>query len=447
MTQINDLRSFIEILRQNNQLAEIERPVSLEYEIGTVIANLEKKNMGAGLFKNVKNSKFQVIGGVLGSMERVALALGCKKSEINEFVGKCLDNPIPPVVVDTAPCHQNILLDDEADLNLLPIPTHAPKDGGPYIPGGVTVGKELHGNRHNLSFIRMQLKGKRKLGVNINEWRHMREFYDEAEKEGKRLPIAVVIGADPVYYIAAGLRYDGDETEIAGALRGKAIEVVKCITSDIYVPATSEIVIEAEILPHYREEEGPLGEYTGHYSATWQNPVLEVKAITYRNGAIFQTIAGASFEHVNLGNVLPREPLLKKFTQYVSSGVINVHLPPYGSGFLALIQVKKKNPGEPKNLALAAMMSYVNIKNVIVVDEDVDIFNPADVMWALSNRVIPEKDIFYVPNSQGHELDPSSDRRGVHTKMGIDATLSEESKGIERVVYPDIDLQEYLDAK
>jgi 2,5-furandicarboxylate decarboxylase 1 len=122
-------------------------------------------------------------------------------------------------------------------------------------------------------------------------------------------------------------------------------------------------------------------------------------------------------------------------------------LPPYGSGFLALIQVKKKNPGEPKNLALAAMMSYVNIKNVIVVDEDVDIFNPADVMWALSNRVIPEKDIFYVPNSQGHELDPSSDRRGVHTKMGIDATLSEESKGIERVVYPDIDLQEYLDAK
>jgi 2,5-furandicarboxylate decarboxylase 1 len=278
----------------------------------------------------------------------------------------------------------------------------------------------------------------------INEWRHLKEFYNAAEKQGKSLPIAIVCGADPAIYICAGLRYDGDEIEIAGAIRGSAIETVKCITSDIQVPATCEFVIEGEILPDILEEEGPLGEFTGHYGSPWPSPVIKVTAITHRSGAIYQTINGASFEHINLGNVLPREPLLKKFASHVSSGVINVHIPPYGSGFLALIQIRKKNPGEPKNVALAAMMTYVNIKNVIVVDEDVDIYNPADIMWAISNRVIPERDIFYIPNAQGHELDPSSDRRGVQTKMGIDATLSEESRGFERVKYNEVDLKTYL---
>jgi 2,5-furandicarboxylate decarboxylase 1 len=232
--------------------------------------------------------------------------------------------------------------------------------------------------------------------------------------------------------------------EISGAIRGRPIEVVKSVTNDIYVPATAEFVIEGVILPGVREKEGPLGEFTGHYSAPWDSPVFKVTAITHRNNAIYQTINGASFEHINLGNVLPREPLLKKFTSHVSSGIVNVHIPPYGSGFLAIVQIKKKNPGEPKNVALAAMMTYVNIKNVIVVDTDVDIYHPADILWALSSRVIPEKDIFYVPGAQGHELDPCSGARGVQTKTGIDATLSEESRGYERVRYPEVDLASYL---
>jgi 2,5-furandicarboxylate decarboxylase 1 len=447
MSKINDLRSFINILRENNQLEEINREVNWQYELGSVIANLENKGLGAGLFKNVKDRGFAVCGGVLNSMDKVALALECEKSEITDFLGECLDKPIKPKIVESAPCHENIILGDDIDLNKVPIPQHAPKDGGPFITGGVVVSKELNGTRQNLSFQRMQVKGKNKLSIMINEWRHLKDFYDLAEKEGKPLPIAIVSGADPVIYIAAGLRYDGDETEIAGAMRGQAIEVVKCINSDIYVPATAEFVIEGVIIPEYRELEGPLGEFTGHYGKPWLSPVIEVTAITHRNDAIYQTINGASFEHINLGNVLPREPLLKKFAKYVSSSVVDVHIPPYGCGFLALIQIKKKNPGEPKNIAMAAMITYVNIKNVIVVDEDVDIYNPADVMWALSNRVIPERDIFYVPNSQGHELDLSSDERGVQTKMGIDATLDTEAKGMERVKYPEVDLSLYLSGK
>ncbi|MBU5435272.1 UbiD family decarboxylase [Pseudoflavonifractor sp. MSJ-37] len=444
MDQIHDLRSFMAALEARGLLFTAKKEVDWDHEIGSLIATLEPSGR-AGWFPQVKGKPFGVCGNMLGSMDSIAVALGCEKSEITDFLADRLEHPIQPRLVrrEEAPCQENVLLGDDVDLAKLPVPIHAPKDGGPIITGGVIVSKELDGPKQNLSFQRMHVKGKNKLSIMINEWRHLKEFYDAAEAQGKALPIAVAIGADPVVYVGGGLRYDGDEMEIAGAIRGRPMDVVKCVTNDIHVPAEAEFIIEGEILPGQRELEGPLGEFTGHYSAPWNSPVIHVTAITHRNGAIYQTINGASFEHINLGNVLPREPLLKKFTTYVSTGVINVHIPPYGSGFLALVRIRKKNPGEPKNVALAAMMTYVNIKNVIVVDEDVDIYDPADVMWALSNRVVPEKDIFYVPNAQGHELDPCSDERGVQTKMGIDATLSDESRCLERVRYPKVDLNDY----
>ena len=439
---IHDLRTFLQVLEEKGLLFTAKKEVDWNHEIGSIIGTLEPSGKAA-YFPKVKDKEFAVCGGMLASMDSIAAALGCEKGEITDFLAKCLDNPIKPRVVEQAPCHENILTGDQVDLDRIPVPIHAPKDGGPIITGGVIVSKSINGTRQNLSFQRMHVKGKDKISIMINEWRHLKEFYDEAEAQGKPLPISIVIGADPVVYVGAGLRYDGDEMEIAGAIRGRPMDVVKSVTNDIYVPAEAEFVIEGEILPKQRELEGPLGEFTGHYSAPWNSPVIHVTAITYRDGAIYQTINGGSFEHINLGNVLPREPLLKKFATYVSSGVINVHIPPYGSGFLALVRLNKKNPGEPKNVALAAMMTYVNIKNVIVVDEDVDIYDPADVMWAVSNRVIPEKDIFYVPNAQGHELDPCSDERGVQTKMGIDATLSEDSRVLERVRYPKVNLKDY----
>ena len=442
MNEIYDLNSYMKALEEHNLLFTARKEVDWNHEVGSVIATLEPSGRAA-YFPQVKDKEFGICGNMLGSMDSIAVALGCAKEEITDFLADKLEHPIKPRVVDKAPCQENVLTGDAIDMNRLPVPIHAPKDGGPIITGGVIVSKELNGTRQNLSFQRMHVKGKDKISIMINEWRHLKEFYNEAEAQGKALPIAVAIGADPVVYVGAGLRYDGDEMEIAGAIRGRPMDVVKCITNDIYVPAEAQFIIEGEILPNQRELEGPLGEFTGHYSAPWNSPIIHVTAITHRNNAIYQTINGASFEHINLGNVLPREPLIKNFTTYVSKGVINVHIPPYGSGFLALVRLKKKNPGEPKNVALAALMSYVNIKNVIVVDEDVDIYEPSDVMWALSNRVVPEKDISFIHNAQGHELDPCSDERGVQTKMIIDATLSDESRCLERVRYPKVNLKDY----
>ena len=429
-----DLRQFMEKLEACGELERFTKPVSLIHQLGDVLFSLEQKGMGAGLFLNVGKS-IPVVGGILASPRRVALALECRPEEIVDRGREALGHPCPPTIVENAPCQETVYTGGQVDLSLLPIPTHARQDRGPFITGGVIVAKDPETGRQNLSFQRMQVKGKNKLGIMINEWRHLQVYYQKAEALGQALPISIAIGVNPCVMIAAGFRYDGDEMELAGGLNRAALPVVKSLSSDIYVPADAEIIVEGMIEPHAREEEGPLGEFTGHYSKPWLSPVLHVTAITMRKNPVYQTIAGASFEHINLGNVLPREPILKQFVSYASGNVKALHLPPYGSGFLALIAIDKKNPGEPKNVAMAALVSHVNIKAAIVVDPDIDIFNPNDVLWALSTRVRPDIDVFTVPGAQGHELDPTSDDRGVLCKVGIDATQMERNAGFERVRY------------
>ncbi|HEY3316755.1 MAG TPA: UbiD family decarboxylase [Bacillota bacterium] len=444
--EIHDLRSFLKVLEDVGQLTRIDREVDLHDELGAVLQALERAGLGAGYFSRVKDRSMPVVGGLLGSVDRIALALGCAKPEIVDRMGAALDprNAIEPTLVDSAPFQTNVMRKD-VDLGRLSIPKHAPGDAGPFITGGVVVSRDPDGTRQNLSYQRMQVKGPDKLGLMINEWRHLKGFVEKTEARGQALPFAVAIGLDPAISIAAGCRYDDDELAVAGAIRGRPVPVVKGLTSDILVPAEAEIIIEAEIPPGVREDEGPLAEFTGHYGAPWPSWVARVKAIQYRDGAIFQTIAGASFEHVNLGNVLPREPLIKRFVSHVAKNVRAVHIPPYGSGFMALVAIDKVNPGEPKNVALAAMTAHVNLKNVVVFDGDVNIFDPADVLWALNTRVKADRDVFVVPFAQGHELDPTSDKRGVQTKLGIDATQKDERGEIlQRARYPEIDLSRYL---
>jgi 2,5-furandicarboxylate decarboxylase 1 len=291
----------------------------------------------------------------------------------------------------------------------------------------------------------MQLLGPRTLGFNVNEWRHVMQFYKARENEDEPLQIAVAIGLDPAIMIGAGCRYDDDELRIAGAIRGEGVPVAQGVTVDVDIPAEAEIVIEGVLPPQKRREEGPLAEFHGYYGELWESPVFNVTAICFRDAPIFQTIVPGAAEHVYLGNVLPREPLLLRFVRHVSEGVTDLHIPPYGNGFSAIVQLEKSNPGEPKNVALAAMTAHVNIKKVIVVDADVDIYDPADVLWALTNRVDWSRDFFTVPGAQGHEMDPTAGARGVHTKIGIDATYKPERREYgERIRYPDVDLSDYV---
>ena len=457
MSKIHDLGSFLEVLENAGQLVCIRQPVSLEYELANVAAALERRAGPAPLFESVSGSErspepvagWPVFASAVANQTRAALALECEQGEVVEVMRRALDpaNGVPPVSVDDAPWKAHVVTGDAIDVRQLPIPTHAVGDGGPFITGGVTVSKDPVGGRGNLSYQRMQVKGPRKFGFNVNEWRHVRQFLDVQEAKGEPLPIAVAIGLDPAIMIAAGARYDDDELLIAGVIRGEGVKVCRGVTVEVDIPAEAEIVIEGYLAPHEREGEGPLAEFHGYFGELWESPIFHVTAVCWRENPIFQTIIPGWNEHVYLGNVLPREPLLLNHVQHVSKNVTGLHIPPYGRGFTAVVALDKSNPGEPRNVALAAFTAHVNVKWCIVVDSDVDIYDPADVLWALTTRVDWSRDVFLVPGAQGHEMDPTADVRGVHTKIGIDATFDKGRRPVERagrVCYQDVDLSQYF---
>lgn len=446
MSKINDLRSYIAVLEKAGQLTRVSKSVDLVHELANVAASIQRQRRNGVVFENPAGSDWPIFANAVGSPEQAALALACEVPEIIAVMEKALDpaQAVPTKQVKEAGWTQNQITGEDIDLNKIPIPTHGLHDGGPFITGGITVTKDPLSGRGNLSYNRMQVLGPHTLGFNVNEWRHVMQFYRVQEAKDQPLDVAIAIGVDPAISIAAGARYDDDELFIAGAIRGEGVPVRKGITVDVDVPANAEIVIEGHLPPNKRQKEGPLAEFHGYYGELWNSPVLEVTAINYRDNPIFQTIIPGHDEHIYIGNVLPREPLLLQYVKHVSPQVSALHIPPYGNGFAAIVQLAKSNPGEPKNAALAAFTAHVNIKMVIVVDPDVNIYDPADVLWALTNRVDWSKDSFTVPGAQGHEMDPTANERGVHTKIGIDATYKPERRDYgERIRYRDVDLNEY----
>jgi len=453
MSRIYDLRSYIEVLEEARQLTHIRKPVALNHELANVAATLARQGQGPVIFekpaRDADTLPWQVFANAVVSPSSAALSLQCSTGEVPNQMGKALEigNGIQPQVVDEVPAwKKNVIRGDQINLYQLPIPTHGKHDGGPFITGGVTVCTDPVSGRGNLSYNRMQILGPHTFGFNVNEWRHVMQFYKIHQAKNEPLQIAIAIGLDPAIMIAGGARYDGDELAIAGALRGEAVKTCKGVTVDVRAPFHAEIVIEGYLPPHVRHAEGPLAEFHGYYGELWESPTFEVTAICFRDDPIYQTIVPGWDEHIYIGNVLPREPLLLRFVRHVSPNVTALHIPPYGNGFTALVQLAKTNPGEPKNAAMAAFTAHVNIAKVIVVDPDVNIYDPADVLWALTNRVDWSRDTFIVPGAQGHEMDPTADMRGVQTKIGIDATYKPERRPYgERVTYPTVNLKSYLE--
>jgi len=446
MTEIHDLRSYIEVLEAANQLARIETPVSLVHELADVAASLARTDTGAGLFTAATDSPWPIFCGSVTSHRRAAVALGCRSDEVIDVMERVLDpsNGVAPVSVEHAVWHENHVEGSDLDTAMLPIPTHSRGDGGAFITGAVTVAKDPISGRGNLGYNRMLRLDARRFGFNVNEWRDVGTFWKSRDDPDAPFPVALAIGLDPAIMIAAGVKTPVDELFIAGAIRGKGIEVCRGRTVDVDIPAAAEVVVEGLLHPAIRESEGPLAEFHGYHGEPWNSPTLEVTCISWRNDPIYQTIIPGWYEHIYIGNVLPREPLLRRFVRHLDPHA-DVHIPPYGNGFLALVQIDRDNPGTPKNLAMAAMAAHINIRNVIVVDRDVDMFEPAEVQWALTNRVHWGDDVFAVPFAQGHEMDPTADQRGISTKVGIDATYKRERREYgERVSYPAVDLGDYL---
>jgi 2,5-furandicarboxylate decarboxylase 1 len=304
----------------------------------------------------------------------------------------------------------------------------------------------------NVAIHRCQINAPDELGMLLLP-RHTLAFYSEAEDAGEALEIAIVIGCDPLTSLAsqAITPLDFDELTIAGALHGEALEVVKCLTNAVRVPAAAEIILEGRILPRRRAPEGPFGEFPQYYGERAERHVAKIDRITHRHDAIFHTIVGGANEHLLLG-AIPREATLLGHLRRNFPNVLDLHLSMGGVGrYVLYVKLRKQQEGEAKNVIMGAFASHYDLKHVIVVDEDVDIHDPREVEWAVVTRSQADQDLLIVPNAQGSKLDPSS-RDGVGTKMGIDATvpLSAPAGKFTRIHVPgeeSVDLAAVVDAE
>ena len=440
-----DLKGLVEKLAQHGDLVEISQPVNLSHGLANVAHAIEERYGVATLFHNLEGHQdASVLSGLASTYGRVAFSLGIDLPVLKRRLVEALKEPHRPSYRKEDFLDRATVSGGDVDLLEVPIPTHAPGDAGPYITAGIVAARDPETGRMNYSYHRMLRLDSTHLSIMINPGRHLDDYRRTTEKEGATMAVAIVIGVHPAIMLAAAMRYAGDELEIAGSLLREPIEAIPCLLSDILVPAFSEYILEGRIDPVDRVEEGPMGEFTGLYGAKSQEYLLEITSISRRRDPIYQTILPAGKGHRMLGSTLPREPLLLNAALQISPEVKDVYIPPYGSGFLAVVVFDPNYEGEAKNVALAALSAYSTIKSVIVVNSDINVYDPEELIWAVLTRANLNKDLSILPHLLGHPMDPTA-VEGLVTKSVLDATQLPGRPSFDRVIYehPD-DLDRYL---
>ena len=441
------LRAWLDRLQRTGRLAIARPELSLRYEIAGVANRMDGTK--ATLFPRAGGQEGTVISGLVSDRNWMAEALGIAPEDMLARFEAASRQPVPWNEVEEAPAQE--VVHREVDiLKQLPVPIHNEHDSGAYITAGILISRDGETGIQNVAIHRCQISGKNRIGVLLLP-RHTDHYYRKAERGGKPLEIAIAIGVEPACLLAsqAIVPIDHDELEIAGGLRGAPLDVVKCVTNTVRVPADAEIVIEGRILPKTRELEGPFGEFPQYYGERGERHVIEVDAITHRRAPLFHTVVGGGLEHLLLG-AIPREATILSAMRASFPGVKDVHLALGGVGRYHLyIKLDKTQDGEGKNVLLAAFAAHYDIKHAVVVDMDVDIHDPREVEWAVSTRFQADRDLVVVSNSQGSKLDPSTDN-GVGAKMGLDATIPLDTPEMKfkRIQVPgeqDIDLDAVLD--
>jgi 2,5-furandicarboxylate decarboxylase 1 len=393
--------------------------IGLRFELAAIAKRLDGER--ATLFPKPDGHAIAVVSGLVSNRAWIAQALGVEPDRVLPRFQRAALNPLSWKQVASAPAQE--IIHREVDLaRLLPLPVHNELDSGPYVTAGLLIARNPKTGVQNVSIHRCQLSGPNRLGVLLLP-RHTNMFFELAERGGEALDVAIAIGVDPLTLLAsqAIAPIDCDELTIAGALHGRPLPVVKCIGSELRVPAEAEIVLEGRLLPNLREPEGPFGEFPQYYGERADRHVIEVDRVTRRRNAIFHTIVGGGLEHLLLG-AIPREATLLAHLQRSFPNVRDVHLSIGGvARYHLYVQIAKRQEGEAKNIMLGAFAGHYDVKQVIVVDEDVDIHNPAEVEWAVATRFQADRDLVIISESQGSKLDPST-RDGVGAKMGLDAT-------------------------
>lgn len=449
-----DLRDFIALLEERQQLRRVPNPVSPHLEMTELCDQVLRKKGPALLFEQPSGFRMPVLGNLFGTPERVALGMGAESVSDLREIGKLLaylkepDPPqglkdawqklpilqkvlsMAPKTLSKAPCQQNSYVASDVDLTQLPIWTCWPGDAAPLVTWPLVITQGPAGGRTNLGIYRQQLLGKNKL---IMRWLSHRggalDFLAwQRQHPTKPFPIAVALGADPATILGAVTPVPDTLSEyaFAGLLRGSKTELVKCRSHDLLVPASAEIILEGFLYPGDTAAEGPFGDHTGYYNEVDQFPVFTVERLCHRNDAIYHsTYTGRPPDEPAVLGVALNEvfvPILQK--QFPE--IIDFYLPPEGCSYrLAVISIKKSYPGHAKRVMLGTwsfLRQFMYTKFVIVVDEDVDARNWQDVIWALTTRMDPLRDTTLIDNTPIDYLDFASPVSGLGSKMGLDAT-------------------------
>lgn len=447
-----DLREFIEYLESCGQLKRISHPVDPVLEMTEICDRTLKAKGPALLFENPVGYDTPVLGNLFGTPQRVAMGMGtddtAKLREIGEILAY-LRQPEPPKgfkdLVDKAPllkklmnmgpktvrkpaCQQVVL--DEVDLDLLPIQTCWPGDAGPLVTWPLVITRGPEKERQNLGIYRMQKIGKNKLIMRWLAHRGGALDYQEFQRlnPGQPYPVAVALGADPATILGAVTPVPDSLSEyaFAGLLRNAKTEVAKALLSDLSVPASAEFVLEGFLYPDEMADEGPFGDHTGYYNEVESFPVFTVEKITHRNDPIYHsTYTGRPPDEPAILGVALNEVFVPLFQKQFPE-VIDFYLPPEGCSYrMAVVSIKKGYPGHAKRVMLGVwsyLRQFMYTKFIIVVDDDIDARNWEDVVWAMTTRMDPARDMTIIENTPIDYLDFASPVSGLGSKVGMDAT-------------------------
>jgi 2,5-furandicarboxylate decarboxylase 1 len=420
-----DIQSYIDHLDQNNQLIRVKSEVDPVYELAGVAKKFEGGK--SVLFEKVKGSDYPVLIGLYWNRQEMAKLFRTDSGRLpfvlTDEIRAWRQAPIEPVIVDKGPANE--VIEEKPNLHALPIPHHAEGDGGRYLTSSVVIAKDPDTGVRNLSIHRMMVCGENRMTMLLEELGHLMDYYKRAEAKGVPLELTVNNGVDfPVTMAAAvpasAAPIELDELGIASQMRGEPVELIKSQTVDVEGIANAQVVIEGRILPKTREPEGPYAEVTGYYAERDDRWVFEVSAITRRENPVFHSILSGR-EVGNAYGIIAGAGAFDKIHGLVPE-VTAVHFADGSVPYHLVVQMDKKFEGSQRNAMMAAFVSLAFVKTVTVVDTDVDIYNTADVDWAVATRCCYEKDLLLVPNSIGHRLNPMVVDDN-WTRLGIDATV------------------------
>lgn len=435
-----DLREYLAVLEQKGKLKRVSKEVDKDWEIAAVARMVfqrfaEEERPGI-VFDKVRGYDIPVAVGVLGASRQIyATALETRPGQVLEKWYQAQKNPIAPVSVSSGPCKENIVLASEIDVLKFPVPIWtAGSDLSPYLTAPLVCTRDPETGVRNVGTYRTQIHDKDRLGLNCGAVHHLAHHVAKNEAQDRPTPVAIVIGTDPAIALASvtSMAEDLDEFAVAGNLRGQAVELVRCETIDLEVPANAEIVIEGEMLPGEREPEGPFGEYPGYVSPRTPKYVIHVKCITYRNNPIYQAFLSQMppSESTVIRGIGHEAPLYQALKDH-KLPVKNVHFTVGGSGAGWLyISIKKDRPEQVQEVVDAAWEVLRPMgKFTVVFDDDIDIFDAVNTQWAMTFRVQPQRDIKIVPNTPMMPHDPSGKALPETlkpSKVIIDATMKHE---------------------